>query len=55
MWIIVKRYKNQAKFNIHINKKVETIAYNSFDLFYCLKLILFNNCRGPPLPFNFKI
>ena len=52
---IVKWYRNQEKTNINVIKKVKTITYNSFDLFYCLKLFLFNKSRGPPTPFNFQI
>ena len=53
---VVKWYRIKSKLNINTkNKKVKTIIYNSFDLFYCLKLFLFNKCRGPPTPFNFQI
>ena len=53
---LVKWYRIKSKLNINTkNKKVKTIIYNSFDLFYCLKLFLFNKCRGPPTPFNFQI
>ena len=53
---VVKWYRIKSKLNINTkNKKIKTIIYNSFDLFYFLKLILFNKCRGPPNPINFEI
>ena len=37
-----------------IKKQVKTIDFNSFDLFFCLCVILIVRCRSPPDPFNLK-